>query len=243
MPLGFREDRRRRRRRTQWLMFKWFVALLIVAAAGVLAYDAGKRLAGSELTHQREQIDSLTARARELEALSAAQRAEIATSEAAAHNWQSLYERDVARGTTKELFEIIQQKLAAGVEAERLKTVLTATQNRRDCRREAERRKFLLAVREKDASKSSLKFARGEVAIVAFGAPATDEKGNLEAWFDVTQPVTARIIRAGKVVAEVTGTLPLEPAQIIGDREYTFSINANKARGAVDIVADSCRFP
>lgn len=243
MPLGFREDRRRRRRRTQWLMFKWCVALCIVVAAGVFAYEAGKRLAGSELTHQREQIDSLTARVRELETLGAAQRAEMATSEATARNWQTLYERDVARGTTKELFELIQQKLAAGVEAERLKTVLTATQNRRDCRREAERRKFPLAVREKDAAKSSLRFAKGDVSIVAFGVAATDEKGDPEAWFDTAQPVTARIIRSGSTVAEVTGPLPLEPAQIIGDREYTFSISANKARGTVDITADSCRFP
>lgn len=243
MPLGIREDRRRRRRRTQWLMFKWFVALCIIGAAGLSAHEMGKRLASNELGRQRDQIESLTARVRELEALNAALRAEVATTEATARNWQTLYERDVARGPAKELFELIQQKLAGGVEADRLKTVLTATQNRRDCRREAERRKFPLAVRQKDALKASLKFAKGQLSLIAFGVPATDQQGNPEAWFDPAQPVSARLVRDGTTVTEVTGPLPLTTTQILGEREYQFSIEANKLRGTIDFTADSCRFP
>ncbi len=243
MPLGFREDRRRRQRRTQWLMFKWFVAFCLVVAAGVYAYEMGKRLASTEITRLREQIDTLSSRVRELEALNAAQKAEIAASDATARDWQTRYERDVARGPAKELFELIQQKLNGGVEAERLKTVLLATQNRRDCRREAERRNFLLPTTAKDARNSPLKFANGQVTIIVLGAPATDEKGNLQTWYDSTQPVTVRLLRDGNVVTETTGSLPLSPSQIIGEREYTFTIQETKLRGHVNVVADSCRFP
>ena len=243
MPLGFREDRRRRRRRTQWLVFKWLFAFGLVAAAGAYAYEMGKRLASTELTRQRDQIEALTTHVRELEARNTGQRADVAAAEATAQNWQQLYERDVARGPAKELFELIQHKLTAGVEAERLKTVLTATQNRRDCRREAERRKFPLPTRARDANDASLKFANGEVTIVAFGVPAKDEKGNEESWFDPAQPVTARLIRGRSTAAELTGPLPLALTQIIGEREYRFNIDANKLRGAIDITAESCRFP
>ncbi len=243
MPLGFREDRRRRRRRTQWLVFKWLVAFALVIAAGGYAYEMGKRLAATELTRQRDQIETLTARVGELETRNTSQRAEVAAAETTAQNWQQLYERDVARGPTKELFELIQHKLASGVEADRLKTVLTATQNRRDCRREAERRKFPLPTRARDATNASLNFANGEVTVVAFGTPAKDEKGNEESWFDPAQPVTARLIRGRSTVAEQSGAMPLVLTQIIGEREYRFTIDANKLRGTVDITSESCRFP
>jgi hypothetical protein len=243
MPLGFRTDRRRRQRQRLLSMTKWLLVFGAIAALCYKAYDMGQEWAGRDCTHRKDQIDTLTSRVHELEVLTAAQRAEMAESHATAQNWQALYERDVARGQAKELFELIQQKLAAGVEVERLMTVLTATQNRRDCRREGERRRFALPVREQDAPKSSLKFAKGEVAVVAFGVAATNEKGNRESWFDPAQPVTVRLIRGRSTVAEDTGQLPLTLTQIIGEREYQFTVAANRLRGTVDVTADSCRFP
>lgn len=149
MPLGLHEDRRRRRRRRQWTMVKWAAALALITAAGIYAYETGNRLAGSEITRLEETIATMRSQLDAVEAAKTSAQAVADTAQATARDWQARYERDVARGPSKELFDIIQHKLAAGVEAERLKAVLAATQNRHDCRREAERRLFRFRCRSK----------------------------------------------------------------------------------------------
>jgi hypothetical protein len=243
MPFGFREDRRRRRRRLQWLLFKWAVALALVAAAGVYAYETGRRLAAADIDRLEARIETLSTQLAASEALNERERAAAAAAEASARDWQSRYERDVARGTAKELFEAVQQKLAAGVEAERLKTVIAVTQNRRDCRREAERRLFPVPVRAQNASRSSLNFGKGLITMVLIGAPARDSAGNAESWFDAAEPVTVRMVRSGGAATEVSGLLPLNPSLIIGEREFNFRIVPSKSRGHVDVFGESCRFP
>ncbi|NJO54987.1 MAG: hypothetical protein HC834_00005, partial [Rhodospirillales bacterium] len=145
--------------------FKWLVALCIVGAAGVYSYQMGKRLASTELNRQRETIAALNTQITDLETVNAAQRAQIETAEATGRNWQSLYERDIAIGATKSLFELIQRKTSEGVEIGRLTAVVNAMQPRRACRREAERRGFLVPVRQQDVRRSPLKFAAGKLTL------------------------------------------------------------------------------
>lgn len=243
MPFGLREDRRRRRRRLQLLLFKWALALALIAAAGVYAYEAGRRLAAADIDRLEARIETLSSQLATSEALNERERATAAAAEASARDWQTRYERDVARGTAKELFEAVQQKLAAGVEAERLKAVLAATQNRRECRREAERRLFPVPVKAQNASRASLNFGKGLITMVLIGTPARDSVGNAESWFDAAEPMTVRLLRSGGVVVETTGVLPLSPSLIVGEREFSFRIVASKSRGHVDVFGESCRFP
>ena len=243
MPFGLREDRRRRRRRLQWVMFKWAIALALITAAGAYAYETGRRLASGEITRLEQTISTLRAQLDASEAANVAAHAAAETAQATARDWQARYERDVARGPSKELFDIIVQKLGAGVEPERLKAVLVATQNRRDCRREAERRLFPVPVQMQSASRLSLKFGKGLVTVVIVGMPARDSAGNAESWFDVAEPVTLRLLRSGGPATEVTGALPLTTSMIVGEREYSFRIVPAKSRGNIDVFGESCRFP
>ncbi|MFO1154981.1 MAG: hypothetical protein U1E42_15185 [Rhodospirillales bacterium] len=243
MSLGLREDRRRRRRRLHWSIFKWAVALALITAAGIYAYETGRRLASADITRLEQTISTLREQVDVGEAANISSHAAAETAQATARDWQARYERDVARGPSKELFEIIQQKLGAGVEAERLKAVLIATQNRRDCRREAERRLFPVPVQMQTATRSSLKFGSGLITLVIVGMPARDSAGNGESWFDVAEPVTLRLIRSGVPATEVTGALPLTTSVIVGEREFSFRVMPAKSRGNVDIFGESCRFP
>jgi hypothetical protein len=224
-------------------MFKWAVALALVVAAGVYAYETGRRLAGAEITRLEETIATLRAQLEASETAKAAARAAAETAQATARDWQGRYERDVARGPSKDLFDIVQQKLAAGAEPERLKAVLVATQNRRDCRREAERRLFPVPVQMQTAARSSLKFGKGLVTVIIAGMPARDSAGNGESWFDVAEPVTVRLLRSDGPATEVTGVLPLNTSVIVGEREFSFRIVPAKSRGNVDVFGESCRFP
>jgi hypothetical protein len=227
----------------QWTLFKWGVAAVLIGAAGVYAYETGRRLASAEITRLEDKVDTLGRQLAASEALNERERAAAAAAEASARDWQARYERDVARGPSRDLFALIQEKLAAGVEAERLQAVITATQNRRECRREAERRLFPVPVRMQAATRASLNFGKGLLTMVIAGQPARDSAGNAESWFDAGQPVTVRISRGPVVVSEVTGVLPLSPSVIVGEREFSFRIVAARARGHVDVFGESCRFP
>ncbi len=243
MPLGLREDRRHRRRRLQWSLFKWALALAVIAAAGVYAYETGRRLASAEITRLEQTISTLQQQVEAGERALAGATAAAEAAQASAREWQARYEREVPRGPSKHLFDLVQQKLTGGVEPERLQAVLVATQNRRECRREAERRLFPVPVQLQSATRSSLKFNKGLITMVLVGIPARDSAGNAESWFDLAEPVTLRLLRDGGPLGEVTGMLPLTSSVILGEREYSFRVVPAKSRGNVDVFGESCRFP
>jgi outer membrane murein-binding lipoprotein Lpp len=243
MALGLRDSRRRRRQQTQWLLVRWLLVLLALGAAGFYAYQTGRRTAEIETERLQAEISALTARLTQLETDVANAHGAAQAAKADVAEWQRRYERDVARGPAKELFEVVQARLAAGVEPDRLKSVLQVTQNRRDCRAEAPVKAFAVYVRELRKPRKTLTFGRGAVSMTIDGTISRDAQGNPEAWFDSAEPVTIRIIRAGGGSTEVSGVLPLFPSQLIGDREYRFSVVANRTRGLVDIAGESCRFP
>jgi outer membrane murein-binding lipoprotein Lpp len=243
MSLGLRDSRRRRRQQTQWLLAKWLLALLALGAAGFYAYQTGRRTAEIEMGRLQAELSALTTRIAELETETATARGTVQSAKAEAAEWQRRYERDVARGPAKELFDVVQARLAAGVEPDRLKSVLQVTQNRRDCRPEPPVKAFTVYVPELRKPRRPLTFGRGAVSMTIEGALSRDAQGKPEAWFDSAQPVTIRIIRPGGGSSEVSGVLPLFPSQLIGDREYRFSVISNRTRGLVDIAGESCRFP
>lgn len=243
MSLGLRDNRRRRRQRLQWSLFKWMVALALVGAAGFYAYETGRKLAAMEIDRLEGQIAALEGRlaATEAERDGALQAAAAARGDT--EEWRRRYEHDVAKGPAKELFELLQSRLAAGVEADRIKSVLSQTQNRRDCRVEPGKKNYEVFFREQRKPRPTVTFARGEVIFSVEGVGARDAAGNPEAWFDSAQPVTIRMVRPGGGSAEAAGVLPLFPTQIVGEREYRFSVVPNRTRGIVDIAVESCRFP
>ena len=126
MTLGLRDSRNRRRRRF-WLGFaKWMVILVAVLAAGFYAYRTGSKLAEHDVTKQREEVAGLTTTVETLTSENESQKAELATANAQAADWQSRYEREVPTGAIKQLTDLVGQKVRDGVAMDRLSFLIGA---------------------------------------------------------------------------------------------------------------------
>jgi hypothetical protein len=246
MTFGLHEDRdrrRRQRRRRVWMaMLKWSLALGAIVAAGVYAHDTGTVLARREvlrLEHERDQLNgTVTALRRDNDDL----RAAVAAAKERELAWQQRYQRDVPTDSAKELLELALERLAAGVEQERLKYVIGAAENRRDCADQPTTKRFIVKTRLYEGANDSVSFADNEITVTAEGATATNDAGNAEAWFDPAQPITARFTRLGGDSSEVSGLLPLHDSVVVGEFEHRFGLVAGP-RGFVIVTAGRCRYP
>lgn len=242
MSLGFREERKRKKRRFRWTLMKWVLALCLIGAAGIYAYQSGSRLAESRIGQLQQEIESLSGTVDELRQRNAEQLAAVAAEKAEAEQWRQRYEEDVPKGELKTLFDLLRGKLSDGVKAERLRFVISAAANKRECDRRPEIKRFIVRTPLYRGSDDTVWFADGSISVTASGVSARDAQGNPEAWFDPAQPITVRLSHIGGKVEEFSGTLPLQHSTVIGNREYRFNLMP-AARGFVQVAADSCRYP
>jgi outer membrane murein-binding lipoprotein Lpp len=240
--LGLRDERRRRRRRVRWRVFRWLLVLGFIAAAVGLAYETGARVAQRTVTDLNDQIRSLTLKVDELETQSQAQTAQIAAAAARADEWQQRYRQDVPAGEVKQLFEAVQVKLGQGVTAERLRFVVEQIERQRACEQGPQVKRVLVRTPLEDGTERPAAFTNGSMTLSLSGASARDAAGNPQAWFDPSQPVTARLTRRGGKSLDATGALPLHRSMVDGDREYRLSIVA-APRGFAQVTLERCRFP
>lgn len=242
MSLGLRENRRRRRREVRWKIIRWLFAIACVVAAGAYAYQTGSRLAARNIASLEQQLSEASQKATDLEAQLQAHREQVSAERARAEEWRQRYERDVATGETKGLFELVRTKIDTGVTAQRMRFILEQIENKRECDANLQVKRLQVQTPLSGSTRSHASFANGSVTVGITGTPARDNAGNSEAWFDVTRPVTVRLTRPGGKATEAVGPLPLHPSLVHGDREYRFSIVAG-TRGIAEVSMERCQFP
>lgn len=244
MTNGLRSGRRRRRQTAQRALFKWMLALLVVATAGYYAYRTGARLSEVKIEGLEAQIAILSAKVGALDRLNEMQERDLATARALAEDWQRRYERDVATGDDKTLFDIVRGKLADGVSRERLEFVISAAEEQRDCEEVPAAKRFIVTTPlHRGDRASAVGFGNGAITVSASGASMRDANGNPEAWFDPAQPVTVSLVALSGQSVEKTGVLPLYPSVILGDAEYRMSVVAGPNRGFAQVSIQKCRYP
>ena len=239
MGVGFR--RARQRRRLVWRVAMAFAILLLVAAALLQVYWAGERHGLREAGVLAERMALLEAENRRLagervEADAVRRRAEAALAAA-----EERYARDIPRDARKNLLERIDRRIAAGVWAERLGSVIDVTENDRICEPPVTRR-ILLRTPTTTGGGTSATFGDNQISVSGEGTPARDASNNLEAWFDPEKPVTIRFTQLGGEASEASGRLPLQHAMVVAGFEYRFTVNPS-ARGLVAVTGDRCRHP
>lgn len=244
MSLGLHEDRRQRRRRARLALAKSTVAVAIVAVAGLYAYESGSSLAGSEVADLKRQIAERDATIAGLQRRDAEQRSAIAAERARAEEWRERYRRDVPDGDRRALLDLVDARLAAGISADRLRFVVGAADEARDCDAEPVVRRFIVRtpISAPGGANDSVGFGNGAVTITAEGRSAADASGNPEAWFDAGAPITLRAALIDGSETKVTGVLPLHHAVVHGGREHRFAVTAG-ATGFVNVAGDTCAYP
>lgn len=242
MTLGLYEDRARRRRKRRWTAVKWMTTFGVLVALGLLAYRTGTTLAERRVVALEEELTAREAELAELQTTVADLRGEVTAARERLAEAEQRYRRDVPTGDLAALSELIGQRLAEGIAADRLQFLITSAQNERDCDDQPQVKRFIVRTPLYAGGDDSVSFANNAITVTASGASAADPEGRQEAWYDVGKPITAHFTLIGGRTAEATGRLPLHHSVVVGDREHRFTLVPGD-RGFVQISGDSCSYP
>lgn len=242
MALGLHESKWRRRRTLRWRIVKVLLVLALLLAAGLFAYETGSMLAQMPVRDLELQVARLN---RDVETLSRENAELSATTEAARQGeaeWRQRYSREAPTGESKELFNLLRDRMAAGVEARRLAFVIEATGNARSCDEAPTTKRFLVKTPLYQGANDAVSFGREAVTVTAEGANAVNAQGNAEGWYDPAKPVTVQFAEIGGKSSRKTGKLPLHHAMVAGGFEFQFTVVPGP-KGFVKVSGKRCKFP
>ncbi|MDH5750157.1 MAG: hypothetical protein OEY85_12680 [Rhodospirillales bacterium] len=242
MFLGLHEERRNRRRRIRYIFLKWIAGILLVAAAGLYAYEFGAGLSIAEnerLVRENARLSGNVERQRQI---IDEQKTTIEGELLRVEEWRKRYERDVPPKNLKPIYELAQEKINAGVEPSRLIFLIEGAENTRSCDERPVSKKLYVKTHLYQGANSSVSFANNAITITAEGEAATDAEGRQEQWWDQDKPVSVRFTHIGGKVSEATGRLPLHHSIVAGDKEYRFTVTAAN-KGYAMVSGDRCLFP
>ena len=244
MPLQSYRDRQRGRRRRRFWMGTLVVMLIAaaLAGAGYQAYQTGTDLARRDVTRLEARLAEVTEANTTLKNENDELAGALAEAKQREDKLSQRYERDVPTGPIKALLELAREKIDAGVDAERLRFVVSAAENRDECGDEPTSKRFLVKTPIFVGANDSVTFANQALTVTAAGESATDALDNPEAWYDPAKPVTVSFVQLGGKASEASGLLPLHHSVVVADREYRFSLTAG-ARGFVNVTGSHCPYP
>jgi hypothetical protein len=236
-------ETRRSRRRQALLGTARLVAVALAIAGGALAsYQIGRSQSGIERARFESDLSALQELNRLLSerAASAEQRAEAAITRAA--KLQRSYDADVPQGQTRELLDLLQQRLKDGMPAARLEFLLREARVGRKCDPPSETKRLLVHTSVTPTPAATAGFAKNQITVSVEGAPQRKPDGRTDPIFDPQQPVTLHLLRIGRDVAKAEGRLPLSHSLVLGDREFRFTVKAAD-KGQAELIAQVCDFP
>jgi hypothetical protein len=172
----------------------------------------------------------------------AALHADAETARKRESEWQNRYQAEVPTGQSKDLFELIRDRMAAGVETRRLAFVIEATSNLQSCDKDPVTKRFLVQTPLYKGANDSVTFGGETITVTASGANAADPQGNAEAWFDPSKPVNVSFAEIGGRITETTGKLPLHHSVVVRGSEYRFTVLPGP-QGFVKVSGERCNFP
>ncbi len=235
-------DSERRYRRRMWGgMMRFLVFAGIVFATGMVAYNFGAEDLASARRQQQELLLEIEQARSAVEQEAANLRVAVEKARLDVAEWERRYGRDVPTGERERLLSLVDERLAAGLDPERLAFLITAAEERRDCEA-VETKRFLVKTPLYDGPNTSVSFAGEAVTITAIGESERTEAGLPQAWYDPIKPVTLTLTRIDGEAVDVSGLLPLQRSVIQGDYEHHFMVQVG-ARGFAEVTAERCAYP
>lgn len=235
------DSERRYRRRVWGGLVRFVIFVGVVVAAAMTAYEFGAEdIEGQRRLHQEQLLEFEQARsAAEQEAANL--RVEVEKARLAVEEWERRYEADVPTGDRLALLGLVSERLAAGVDPERLAFLIKAAEDKRDCE-VVETKRFLVRTPLYDGANTSVTFANEAVAVTGSGESETTDAGLPQAWYDPEKPVSLVFTRIDGQRTEISGTLPLQQSVVHDGVEHHFLIRPG-ARGFAQVAAERCAYP
>ncbi len=236
-------SKRQRQRQAFARMVRWVVAIALVLALGLVAYQTGRAQNAAVIERLGTEVERLEAdlgRAR-TEAVAAQEQARAATDRAIAI--AERYQRDVPQEDRARLLALLDRRLGDGLSPERLRFVLEAVEPREECADAVETRRFLVTTPVATTREGTVSFGGNRIVVTGQGTPDRDDEGRPVGWFDVAQPVSIRFLKVDGAVSLAEGVLPLAHRLVDGDREWRFLVRPQSERGFVEVTGQTCAFP
>ena len=242
MAIGLKEGRRMAARARRWTLLKRLLLLAAFLAVGVFAYETGATRTQYRIERMEERLAAQDADIARLEAEKAELDRRRLTAVQNEKSFQARYNRDVPTGERKALYELLLERIDAGLDEARIAFLLREADPEPACDPEPLTKRFVLATPLHDGANASAQFAQGAITVTGEGAAELTEAGLPEAWFDPAAPVRLRFTAIGGEATEAAGKLPLDHSVRLSGDEYRFAARAG-ARSFVRITALRCDFP
>jgi hypothetical protein len=243
MTFGFSDPHGRRRRQQRRAVIRWLLGIGAIVAAGMVAYQTGSSLAEREVVELTLTVTKLDERVQTLERENTEIQGGLILSERRLNDAKLAYERDVPTGEVAALMGRVREKLAAGVDQDRLAFLVESAGKDRICDDKPVTKRFVVRTPISQSANDSVSFAKNAIIITALGESARNDDGQIEAWFDPAQAVTLRLVQLGGKTTVRKGKLPIHTSVIVKDKEYLYSVVEGAKRGFVEITGDRCDYP
>lgn len=237
-----------RRRRAQRRKLFWSAARLLVVAAllvffAIAGYEAGRSENAHLLERQAADLEDAAARTLQLTEQLAEVEDEAARLTSQLDALRLDYAANVPPADLKPLLNLLQARLRAGIDRERLAFVIEQAGRERDCQPRVENGRLLVRTPVSTVLDNAVAFADRRITVSGDGRPARDADGQPLDWFDPGGPVTLRFLTINGDLSRVAGRLPLVHSVILNDREWLFQAMAGAEPGYIEITAQSCAYP
>ncbi|MDA5192965.1 hypothetical protein [Govanella unica] len=223
-----REQHKRRRRIT--------ALLLKIALLGGAAFAIGGYAWQTASEVMRKDVESLTARASELQDEVTGLKTELAEHKAT----QTQLAKQLPNKDEQKILEAARLKIGEGVTPSRITEVVSAATVLRNCDNAPTSRRLRVRTAMSGSDSTTASFADNTITVSAEGAPSLNATGQTEAWFDNTKPISITFMHLNGAAGRAQGSLPLSHAIAVAGYEYRFQVQEGP-RSFIVVTMDRCK--
>lgn len=242
MTIGRYNPRSRYRERHAKRMNAILMTVAVTVCFGGLGFWMGRQHAVFQIESLKKDAESAQADAKRLQDELIKVRAESQTASSRLDQLQTQFDQELpAEGPTRALVQLVKKQLDEGMSPERLAFVIRSARPPRNCSDPSTKR-FMVKTPAYSGPDSAAVIGEGAVNVSGIGASSRNKDGQLEAWFDPTQPVTVNFKTVTGETEKKNGTLPLQHSLIAAGREYRFTLSEGE-KSFIKVTYDSCDYP
>ncbi|PZP54437.1 MAG: hypothetical protein DI586_09950 [Micavibrio aeruginosavorus] len=215
---------------------------LVILAVGMTGFWLGRQHAIFQINSLKKETEETRAQMTTLQDELTKLRAETQTANSRFNQLQQQYQQELPdEGPIRDLVGLVTKQISDGMSAERLAFVIRSARPPNNCSDPASKR-FMVKTPAYTGPDSSASFGEGAVLISGIGASTRNQKGEPQAWFDASQPVTVTFKTAEGLSEQKTSALPIQYSQIAKGREYRFTLSEGE-KSFIKVTYDSCDYP
>lgn len=235
--------RRAQRRKLFWNAVRFVLGLALLGFFAIAGYESGRSESAHSLERQARELADAAATKLELMDQLATVEDRVARLEDQLQSLRLDYAANVPPAEFKPLLTLLQARVRAGVDRERLAFVIGQAGRERECQAGVETRRLPVRTPVTTVLDNAVAFADRRITVSGEGRPARDAAGEPLDWFDPGGPVTLRFLTIRGDLSRAAGRLPLVHSVILDDREWHFQATAAREPGFIEISSQSCAYP